>query len=146
MRNTVFILGAFVLLAFLGAGCAGPEEKLGRGFGNMTEPLRAGEFTRAEEQGSLFAGTDTGYATGFVEGIDKTVARTGVGIFEVVTFPLPPYRPICTDYLNPRPQYSDSYHPRKWADPMFDTDQYLGFSGGEIVPWFPNSRFKVFDN
>jgi putative exosortase-associated protein (TIGR04073 family) len=146
MRNTVFILGASILVAVLAAGCAGSEEKLGRGFSNMTEPMRAGEFARAEEQNSLFDGPDSGFAGGFVQGVDKTVARTGIGIFEVVTFPLPPYHPLCTDYLTPRPQHPDAYRARKWADPMFDTDQYIGFSGGDICPWFPGSHFRIFDN
>ena len=29
---------------------------------------------------------------------------------------------------------------------MFDTDTYTGFSGGDIAPFLPGSRFKVFDN
>jgi putative exosortase-associated protein (TIGR04073 family) len=119
---------------------------MGRGLSNMTEFVRAGEFQRGVEQGSLFSGTDTGFSTGFVQGADKTLARTGLGIYEVVTFPLPPYRPVCTDYLNPKPLYPDSYHPRKWADPMLDYDHYLGFSGGDVAPWLPGSRFRVFDN
>jgi putative exosortase-associated protein (TIGR04073 family) len=146
MRNTVFILGAFALLVVLGAGCAGPEAKLGRGFSNITEPTRLAEFSRAEEQASLINGTDTGFATGFVQGVNKTLVRTGVGAYEIVTFPLPPYRPVCTKYLNPSPQYPDAYHPRKWADPMFDADHYNGFSGGDVLPWFPGSKFRVFDN
>jgi putative exosortase-associated protein (TIGR04073 family) len=146
MRNTVFFLGALALVAVMGAGCAGPESKLGRGFSNVTEPTRMAEFTRAEEQAGLFNGTDTGFATGFVQGMNKTLARTGLGVYEIVTFPIPPYHPICTSYLNPSPQYGDAYRPRKWADPMYDSDHYLGFSGGDVVPWFPGSRFRVFDN
>ncbi len=146
MRNTVFFLGAFALVVLLGAGCAGPEQKLGRGFSNITEPTRMAELSRSEEQGALFSGTDTGFSTGFVQGMNKTVSRTALGAFEIVTFPLPPYRPLCTDYLNPSPQYPDAFHPRKWADPMFDNDKYLGFSGGEVMPWFPGSKFRIFDN
>jgi putative exosortase-associated protein (TIGR04073 family) len=146
MRNTLFLLGGLALVAALGAGCAGPEQKMGRGIGNTFEITRGGEFQRSVEQDSLFGGTDTAFTTGFVQGFDKTLARTGVGLYEVVTFPLPPYHPVCTDYLSPRPLYPDSYHPRKWADPMFDADQYLGFSGGDVAPWFPGSRFRIFDN
>ena len=143
MRNTVSLLAA--LAAVLAAGCAGPEQKFGRGMGNMFEPVRAGEFSRGAEQGSLFGGTDTGMMAGFAQGFDKTMLRTGVGIYEIVTFPIPPYGPVCTDYLSPRPAYPDSYHPRKWADSMTATDHYLGFSGGDVAPWFPGSRFRVFD-
>jgi putative exosortase-associated protein (TIGR04073 family) len=145
MRNTVFFLGALALVV-LAAGCAGPEQKLGRGLSNTVEPVRMADFTRSMEQGGLYQGTDNGFATGFVQGVNKTVARTGLGVFEIVTFPIPPYHPICTSYLNPDPQYPDAYHPRKWADPMFDSDHYLGFSGGDVLPWFPGSRFRVFDN
>jgi putative exosortase-associated protein (TIGR04073 family) len=146
MRNILSLPGVITLAAFLAAGCAGPEQKMGRGLSNSTEILRAGEFQRGVEQGGLMSGPDTGFASGFVAGANKTFARTGIGIFEIVTFPLPPYRPLCTDYLNPKPQYPDSYHPRKWADPMFDSDHYLGFSGGDVAPWFPGSKFRVFDN
>jgi putative exosortase-associated protein (TIGR04073 family) len=146
MRNTVFLLGAFALVAILGSGCAGPEQKMGRGIGNTTEIVRGGEFQRGMEQGSLFNGPDSGFASGMVQGFDKTLARTGVGLYEIVTFPLPPYRPVCTDYLSPRPEHPDSYAPRKWSEPFLDTDHYIGFSGGDIAPWFPGSHFRIFDN
>jgi len=29
---------------------------------------------------------------------------------------------------------------------MFDTDTYVGYSGGDVAPFVPNSRFKVFDS
>jgi len=32
------------------------------------------------------------------------------------------------------------------SDPMFDTDTYVGFSGGDVMPLVPNSRFRVFDS
>lgn len=146
MRNSLSLLGVLLSGALLAGGCAGPEQKMGRGLGNMGEIVRAGEFQRGVEQGSLFNGPDTGFSTGYVQGVDKTLARTGLGIYEVVTFPLPPYHPIWTDYLTPKPLYPDSYHPRKWADPMLDYDHYLGFSGGDVAPWWPGSRFRIFDN
>ena len=146
MRNTLYLLGSCALLALLGAGCAGPEEKLGRGFGNMTEIVRQGEFDRAVEQDGIFYGTDTGVTTGIVRGVDKTLVRTGVGVYEIVTFPLPPYRPVMTDYLSPKPLYPDDYAPRKWSDAIFDTDSMDGFSGGDVAPWFPGSKFRIFDN
>jgi putative exosortase-associated protein (TIGR04073 family) len=146
MRNTVSYLGAAALLVCLGAGCKGPEEKMGRGLSNMAEPIRMGELQRGIEQGGLLYGSDTGITTGFISGLNHTLARTGVGIYEVVTFPFPPYRPVCTSYLTPYPGYPDAYKPGKPDRPVFDTDHALGFSGGDWAPWFPGSRFRVFDN
>jgi putative exosortase-associated protein (TIGR04073 family) len=146
MRITLSLLGSLALTAMLGVGCAGPEAKMGRGINNMTEIARGSEFERSVEQYGLFRGPDTGLTTGVVTGVDRTLARTGVGIYEVVTFPFPPYHPIFTNYLSPRPLYPDSYRPRKWADSIFDTDQATGFSGGDVAPWFPGSHFRIFDN
>jgi putative exosortase-associated protein (TIGR04073 family) len=106
MRNTVVYLGALALLVLVGAGCANTEEKLGRGIGNVTEPFRLGEMQRSIEQEGLFYGTDVGMTTGFVKGLDKTLARTGVGLYEVVTCPFPPYGPVWTSYLTPAPGLS----------------------------------------
>lgn len=145
MRNKLFLLSA-ALLVVIGAGCAGPEQKMGRGIANVTEVTRGGEFERSVEQEGMFGGTDVGVATGVVRGMNRTLARTGVGVYEIVTAPLPPYGPVFTDYLSPRPQYGDFYRPRKWSDSMFDTDKYMGFSGGDVAPWFPFSKFRVFDN
>lgn len=145
MRKSLYLLGSFTLLALLGVGCAGPEQKFGRGVGNMTEIARGNEFERSVEQGGLFQGTDVGFHTGVVRGINHTLARTGVGIYEVITAPFPPYGPIFTDYISPRPLYPDSFHPRKWADPIFGADSQLGFNGGDVAPWFPGARFRVFD-
>jgi putative exosortase-associated protein (TIGR04073 family) len=146
MRNKLYFLGTMAAAILLAAGCAGPEKKLGRGLGNMTEIVRGGEMDRGVEQGGLFNGPDVGMTTGFVSGVNHTLARTGVGIYEVVTAPFPPYEPIFTNYLSPKPGYPDGYRPRKWADPLFDTDHSIGFSGGDVFPWLPNSRFTIFDN
>jgi len=74
------------------------------------------------------------------------VARTGLGLYEMITFPFPPYHPIATKYFTPGPAYPESYKPGLISDPLFDTDTYTGFSGGDIAPFVPGSRFKVFDN
>ncbi len=146
MRKTLCFLVPFAAVALFSAGCTHMETKMGRGVANTTEIIRLGELQRSVEQHGIFEGTDDGVMTGAVEGFDKTLARTGVGIYEVVTFPLPPYHPVFTNYLSPKPGYPDAYHPRKWAEPPFDTDHALGFSGGDIAPWFPGARFRVFDN
>jgi putative exosortase-associated protein (TIGR04073 family) len=146
MRNTLFLLGTAALVALMGVGCKGPEQKLGRGMANVTEVVRLGEMNRSVEQNGLFLGTDVGITTGMVEGFDRTVARTGLGIYEIVTFPIPPYHPIWTSYLAAQPQYPDAYSPMKFDTSTFNTDVTLGFSGGDIAPWVPGSRFRVFNN
>jgi putative exosortase-associated protein (TIGR04073 family) len=145
MRNTLYLAGLLGSVALFAVGCAGPEEKLGRGIANSQEIIRLSEFQRAEEQSGLYYGTDVGITTGIVQGFDKTIARTGIGLYEIVTFPIPPYHPICTDYLSPKTQYPDSYKPRKWSEAVYDTDRNTGFSGGDVAPWVPGSRFRVFD-
>ena len=59
--------------------------------------------------------------------------------------PSRPTAPIWTTYLNPEPVYPDSYRPGLIEDSTFATDTMLGFSGGDIAPFVPGSRFKVFD-
>lgn len=137
------VLAAAILL--VGVGCAKTEAKLGRGIRNMTEVVRLGEMRRSIEQTALFEGPDIAYSTGFVRGFNKTMARTGVGIYEVVTAPFPPYDPVFTHYLSEHPQGPDSSRTQMLADPMVGPDTYLGFSGGDIAPLIPGSRFRIFD-
>jgi len=131
--------------ALLGAGCAGPEQKLGRGISNTFEIVRMGDMRRSIEQHEIFDPYD-GYTTGFVSGFNKSMTRTGLGLFEIVTSPIPPYHPMLTDYLTPGPVFPASYAPGRISDPLFDTDTYTGFSGGDVAPFIPGSRFNVFDN
>jgi putative exosortase-associated protein (TIGR04073 family) len=146
MRNALSLLGVVSLAALFTAGCAGPEQKLGRGIGNTFEIVRMGELRRSIEQTAVLDSPNAGYTTGFIRGLDRSVTRTGLGIYEVATFPLPPYHPIFTSHFRPEPVYPDNYTPGLISDPMFDTDTYVGFTGGEVMPLMPNSRFHVFDN
>jgi putative exosortase-associated protein (TIGR04073 family) len=146
MRSALFLLSAVALAAVLTSGCAGPEKKLGRGISNSAEIIRGGEWRRSVEQTAVFESPAAGRTVGFVTGFDRTLARTGLGIYEVITFPLPPYHPIWTSYLSPNPAYPDCYQPGLPADPLYDTDTYVGISGGDIAPLVPNSRFQVTDN
>lgn len=135
------MLGAAV--AVLAAGCAGPEQKLGRGLNNMTEFTRMGEMQRSVEQTALWYGPDKAYTTGVIHGFNRSVARTAVGIYEVATFPFPSYKPV----IYPEgPVYPDNYTPSIIADPTLATDTDLSFSGGDIAPFVPGSRFSIFDN
>jgi putative exosortase-associated protein (TIGR04073 family) len=150
MRNVISLLALTALAALFTSGCKGPEQKLGRGISNTMEITRLGEWRRSVEQTAVFESPSAGYTTGTVRGLSRTVARTGLGLFEVLTFPIPMpgsgYRPICTHYLPPGPAYPDSYKPGLISGSTFDTDSTLGFSGGEIAPFIPGSRFKVIDN
>jgi putative exosortase-associated protein (TIGR04073 family) len=144
MRN-IFSLIAVLAVAALASGCANMENKLGRGFRNSTEVFRGGELRRSMEQAALLESPDIAYTSGAIRGLNRTLARTGVGLYEIVTFPLPPYRPIFRNYLSPEPVYPDCYKPDMVADSMFATDTSLGYSGGDVAPFLPGSRFKVFE-
>ena len=145
MRKLTLPLLALSAAVFI-TGCAGPESKLGRGISNTTEIARFGEMRRTVEQTAVFDSPNQAYTTGAIRGFDRTMARTGIGIYEVLTFPFPPYHPIATKYLSPEPISPESYKPGLIDDPLFDTDTFTGFSGGDVAPWMPGSRFSVFDN
>jgi putative exosortase-associated protein (TIGR04073 family) len=151
MQTKLSILGAVLMTALLGAGCAGPEQKLGRGMSNSYEIVRGAEMQRSVEQSAVFERGSVTYATGLVQGFTRTMARTGLGLYEIVTFPIPnhshaDYGPIATSYLSPKPAYPDSYKPGLFDGSTFATDTRIGFSGGDIAPMIPGSKFRVFDN
>ncbi|MGZ4974421.1 MAG: hypothetical protein ACXWDN_16800, partial [Limisphaerales bacterium] len=70
-------------------------------------------------------------------------------IYEMATAPLPndwqtkDYGPI---YRPEWPVYPDSYRPRWIADEFVSPDAALGFGGGDVMPFIPGSRFRIFDN
>lgn len=152
MRKTLSIL-AIGAASMMLVGCAsnqitGPERKFGRGMNNVTEFVRGGEIRRSMEQSAIFSGPDVAYTSGFLHGFNRSVARTVVGVYEMITFPIPngpgnDYGPIM---LPENPVYPASYTPGLIADPSFATDNNIGFSGGDIAPFLPNSRFKIFNN
>ena len=146
MRNTLPLLAAVALAGALASGCANVEKKFGRGMSNTFEIVRGGEFRRTMEQTALFQGPDVAYTTGFIRGVNRALARTGIGLYEMVSAPFPPYDPVFTDHLTPNPVYPDNYTPGIIADSMFATDPHLGFSGGEVLPMIPGSRFKIFES
>jgi putative exosortase-associated protein (TIGR04073 family) len=150
MRNAISLLAMAGLAALFTSGCAGPEQKLGRGISNSLEFARGGEMRRSIEQTAVFDSPSEAYTTGVIHGFDRSIERTGVGLWEIVSFPFPnhdkSYAPIDTAHLSPNPVYPESYKPGLISDPMFDTDTYTGFSGGDVAPWVPGSRFRIFDN
>jgi putative exosortase-associated protein (TIGR04073 family) len=145
MRNILPFLAAAVIAGALATGCANVERKFGRGMSNTYEIVRLGDFRRTMEQTAFFEGPEYAQTTGFYKGLHKSLARTGIGIYEMITAPIPPYDPVCTDYLSPGPVYPDNYAPGIIADQMFASDSYLGFSGGEVFPMVPGCRFRIFD-
>lgn len=145
MRKNLSLFAALILVGVMASGCANVERKFGRGMRNTFEIVRLGELRRSIEQTSLFDGPDVGATTGFVTGLNRTLARTGIGIYEIVTAPIPPYDPVATAYLTPNPVYPDSYSPDLAEDSTFATDTNLGFSGGDVAPNIPGSRFRIFD-
>jgi putative exosortase-associated protein (TIGR04073 family) len=144
MCKTFSILAACVVAALL-SGCASAERKFGQGMSNILEPVRMGEMRRSVEQTALFDTPDAGYSTGLVRGFNKTLARAGVGIYQVVTAPFPPYEQPFPNYLAAGPVYPDSYKPTLVEGSTFATDTNLGFSGGDVHPLSPGSRFRIFD-
>ncbi len=151
MRSSLLSAFFVALGAVLLVGCKGPEQKLGRGISNVTEFTRLGEIRRSVEQTALWDGPQQAYTTGFISGVNRSVIRTLVGAYEIVTFPIPSYDP----WLRPGnrlmpdatvdPVYPDSYQPGLMADGVFETDVNLGFSGGDTAPFIPGSRFRIFD-
>ena len=152
MRNKVFYFLSLIAVSSLVAGCTspeGPQQKLGRGMNNLVEFARMGELRRSMEQSAIFDSPGFGgITTGVINGLNRSFARTGAGLYEVLTFPLPnglngDYRPV---FHPGDPVYPDSYKPGLISGSTFDTDTYTGFSGGNIMPYVPGNRFRVFDN
>ena len=133
MRKPICLLATAAVLALLGSGCANTEAKLGRGIRNVTEFARLGEIRRSMEQTALFDGPEVGYTTGFIQGLNRSFVRTGVGIYELVTAPFPPYDPVFTDYITENPVYPDNYSPGLAADSTFDLDTALTKALGRPV-------------
>ena len=148
MRKTLPLLAVLGIAVIFASGCAytnNVENKFGRGMAKTYEIVRAGEFRRSMEQTAAFEGPDMAYSTGFIHGFNRTLSRTGIGVYEVVTAPFPPYHPVFTDQFAPGPVYPDNYTPGLVADSMFATDTELGYSGGDVLPFIPGMRFRVFD-
>jgi putative exosortase-associated protein (TIGR04073 family) len=158
----IVLLPLAVLAVAVFTGCAGPENKLGRGLSNATEFARLGEIRRSMEQTAAWDGANQAATTGFIRGFNRSVARTGVGLYEVATFPFPPYGPsfakgkvypdpsIATrSYpwggltLTENPAYPANYRPGVGTDSMYEADKRLGFSSGDAFPFVPGSSFKT---
>ena len=148
MRKILTFLTVVAIAGVAGSGCSSAEKKFGRGMSNMAEFARLGEMRRSMEQTTLFEQPGGHYMTGFMQGLNRSLVRTGVGVFEVVTFPIK-YDPVYDDrfsrYVPPNPRYPDNYRPDILDDSLFATDTDMGFSGIDIAPYIPGSRFKIFN-
>ena len=156
-KNLVVSAAAVVLFA----GCAGAERKLGRGINNVMEFSRMGEMSRSIEQTGLWEGSEVALTTGVIRGFNRTAARMAIGLSEILTFPIPtptydpyfvpekwfqdPFKKTPVDPFREDLNYPDNYRPRKLHDSIFATDTMVGFAGGELIPWIPGSRFRVFE-
>lgn len=147
MRKLFSSIIPWLGLSLVVAGCAGPEQKLGRGINNLTEFTTLGEMRRSIEQETVLVNRSQGYTTGVFHGFNRSLARTAAGIYEVATFPFPnrspkDYGPI---FYPANPVSPDSYKPNWYSDQMTSPDTALGFGGGDMAPFIPGSRFHVFD-
>ena len=142
MRLHQFALAAAAAGLLLTTGCATSEKKLGRGINDITEFARLGEIRRSMEETAIWEGSDRAYTTGFIHGFNQSVLRTGVGVYEILTFPFGSGDPIMSKV---DPVYPDSYRPHLIDDPMFSPDSSLRFGGGDVAPMIPGSRFRIFD-
>ncbi len=135
--KTVCTLAAVGAVALL-TGCSSAEQKLGRGIANVLEPIRLGELTRSTEQTYLADGPVVAQSYGYVHGITRTVQRTLVGAFDIVTFPIPT-DPLITPS---EPVFPDSYAPGMAANLGVETDRYLGEDSGTVLPTVAGSSFN----
>jgi putative exosortase-associated protein (TIGR04073 family) len=145
--NSLLALAAFA--ALFTAGCAGPEQRLGSGINNVTEFTRLGEMRRSIEQTAVFDSPEAGYTTGAIHGFDQSVYRTFMGAYQIVTFPagnLLSQSSFDQKYVPKGTVYPDSYRPGLINSTTFQTDTYIGFSGGNVAPFVPGNRFSIFEN
>ena len=145
MRTTFPFLAVVVIAGVLAGGCTVVEKKAARGMSNMLEFTRLGEVRRSVEQTTLFDQPGGHYYAGYAKGMQRSFVRTILGVYETAFPFLPPYDPLLTDYLSVNPVYPDNYAPGILADSLFATDTNLGFSGGDVAPFIPGSRFRIFD-
>jgi putative exosortase-associated protein (TIGR04073 family) len=145
MKIAISFLAMLGIVTVFSSGCSGPEHKFSRGVDNFYDAVRFGEMRRSVEQNAVLD-SDNGYVYGTYHGIHRSLGRAGLGLYEIVTAPFPPYHPVLTKHFTPDPVHPDSFSPRRYSDSIFDSDTYIGFSGGDVAPFIPGSRFSVFDN
>ena len=139
--NLYVVLAAAGLMPLL-TGCNSMEKKLGRGLTNLAEPLRMGELMRSTEQNSIALDSDGSPGYGLVHGFARTIERTAVGAFEVVTFPIPT-QPIIYPV---NPVFPDSQERSQIGYAGIGSDQFIGFQDSSVAPFIPGSEFNPLQN
>jgi len=100
MKNKCFILilTLIVSLSTVSAYADTPIKKLGRGICNIvTAPL---ELFKGIQDANNDGGFLAAFSWGVLKGLFQTGVRAGVGVYEVVTFPIPfpkDFEPILVD-------------------------------------------------
>ncbi|MFO1457923.1 MAG: exosortase system-associated protein, TIGR04073 family [Verrucomicrobiota bacterium] len=140
-------LKLYAVLAIVGVtplltGCNSMEKKLGRGLTNLAEPLRMGELVRSAEQNSLSMDIDGSPGYGVIHGFTRTIERTAVGAFEVVTFPIPT-QPIIYPV---NPVFPDSQERSQIGYFGIGSDQFIGLQDSSVAPFIPGSEFNPLQN
>jgi putative exosortase-associated protein (TIGR04073 family) len=149
MRNVTSLLALATLGALFTAGCAGTEQRMGNGVTNLTEFTRLGVIRRDVEQTAVFDSPEAGYTTGFIQGFNQSCYRTVMGAYQIVTAPAGDsltQSSFDQKYVPKGVVYPDSYRPGLPDTSTFQTDTYFGYSGGDVAPFVPGSRFSVFPN
>ena len=100
MKKTVaiFIVMALLFVSPIPASAQTALDKLGRGIANTLTGVLALPYAMIRE--SEDKGISAGLTTGVMKGIAGIVARELVGVYEIVTFPIPfpeRYKPILDD-------------------------------------------------
>ena len=94
----IVIIFSFVVMAATGAYCDDAMRKLGRGICNsVTFPV---EILEQINRTNVSDGPMAAMTYGILKGVGMSVLRACVGVYEVVTFPVPfpkEYKPILTD-------------------------------------------------
>lgn len=104
IKILIFLIISHFFLLPLCAGEYNAVRKLGRGFANLAtgwiETIHQPIITK--EQGSGISGEVNGFFYGSLKGFAYFIGRTVVGAYEIVTFPLPPYKPVIEpEYIFP---------------------------------------------
>ncbi|MCX5679797.1 MAG: exosortase system-associated protein, TIGR04073 family [Candidatus Omnitrophica bacterium] len=98
-KVSIFIVAVLLIVVVVSSGyCSGPAEKLSRGISNiLTFPCEIPyQISETNKQNGLT--TAIGYGT--LKGIFMAGVRVLMGVYEVITFPIPApgnFEPIMTD-------------------------------------------------
>ncbi|MBM3846805.1 MAG: exosortase system-associated protein, TIGR04073 family [Verrucomicrobia bacterium] len=165
MTNKLTVIATLATAAFFITGCAGPEQKLGRGIRNATEFARLGDVQRSIEHTALWDSPSQTYTTGVIRGLNRSLARTAYGVYDIVTFPFPGYEAKYTPkgYIAPDHSVATTKYPYGGlrlpenptgptgaptglpSDPIMDSSGELGLGGGPVGRSIPGNRFNVFN-